>query len=260
MSKIVVCHCNRPDFLKIQLESFTKTCEDLEEIIVVNDGSSLQLRQEINLACHNNRKVRLINAPLDLDHSSAPVACSAVLQWIYDQLLNEGEQGNVAFLDSDMFPLNSFKISDFLPENISISALKQTRGNVDYIWNGIVMINFSKLKSPRAFNWSCGVVKCENVDCGGLMHEYFERYGREQVNYITHTSHMSMDQVKSLKNISKELSEKYNVDYRMEVFEDLFLHYGRASNWEHSWLSPIDFNQNKTSFMIEWLKNNKVIS
>lgn len=88
MSKIVICHCNRPDFLKIQIESYFNTCEDLEEIIVVNDGSSIKIRNEIK-EISNRTKVRCLEAPLNLDHSSPSVATSAVLQWVYDYLLKD---------------------------------------------------------------------------------------------------------------------------------------------------------------------------
>lgn len=89
MSRIVVCHCNRPDFLKIQLESLFRTCDDLDNVTVVNDGSNNFLRQEISKACSLYSKVRELSAPHHLDHSSAPSACSAVLQWAYDYIVRE---------------------------------------------------------------------------------------------------------------------------------------------------------------------------
>jgi len=258
MSKIVVCHCNRPNFLEIQLQSYFKTCEDLEEIIVVNDGSSLSLRNEIKNKTITRKNVRLIDAPYDLDHSSPPFACSSVLQWIYDLLLMEDEKSKVAFLDSDMFPLKKFSIENFLQEK-SIAGLKQIRGNVDYIWNGIVMIDFNKIQHPHAIDWNCGVINCYNVDCGGQFFNYFEKYGRDDVRYLTHTSHMSIDQINSLSSCPGEVAQKYDVSYKMEVFEDTFLHYGRASNWETSWLSPIDFNKSKTDYTVYWLQKNGVL-
>lgn len=260
MSSIVVCHCNRPDFLRIQLESLFRMCDDLETVTVVNDGASLALREEIRRCCNDYSKVIHLSAPYSLDHSSAPSACSSVLQWAYDYTVRLGIKGQVGFIDSDMFPLRKFTVSEFLPTGKSFSALPQIRGSVDYVWNGIFFVDFNTIISPESLNWSCGVVKGENVDCGGLMHHYLEKHGRDHIHYLRHTSHMSKEQILSLQVCPYKLRDTYDVSYRMEVFENTFLHYGRASNWETQWLSPQDFNKRKTAYMLEWLKINGVIT
>lgn len=255
MPKIVVCHCNRPDFLKLQIESYFKMCKDLEEIIVINDGATPLIRKEIEDVSSRSTKVRCINAPLLIDHSSAPTACASVLQWAYDEILNSGEKGKFAFLDADMFPLGEFKISDYLTSDKTFTVLKQERGPIDYPWNGIFFIDFDNIKNPRAIDWNCGVVKGFNVDCGGLTHLYFEKFGKDHVRFLTHTSHMSKAQVENLKFCPGDISKLYDVDYKLEVIEEIFLHYGSASNWQTSWLSPVDFKKHKTHYVLQWLRS-----
>jgi len=258
VSRIVICHCNRPAFLSIQIDAYRNACIDLEEIIIVNDGASLELRSQISEICKKSG-VTCLNAPIDLDHSSANVACASVLQWAYDLVQEKHKGGKFAFFDSDMFPLASFQISDYLSGNVSFSALRQDRNEIDYPWNGIFFIDFDRIPGARSINWYCGVVSSTNVDCGGLTNLHFRKYDRHHLKYITHTSHMSMKQISSLVNCPPNIAMKYKEEYKLEVIDEKFLHYGSASNWKTDWLSPVDFTKSKTDFVLEWLRSVGVI-
>lgn len=230
MSKIITCHCNRPDILELQLKTCLKNCKDLEGIIVINDGLTKNLRSQI-YELTNDYKQICWNSPLEIDHSSPSVAVSGLQQWAYDKLLNEKISGKFAFFDGDLLPVKEFKIKNFL-QNHSLAGLKQTRDNVEYLWPGFLFMDIDAIPRPRTINWSCGVVECKNVDTLGLLHHHFKELGKSHVNFLYHTSHLTNETLSSLTCISEDLKSQYKFQYKIEVMENSFIHYGRSSGWD----------------------------
>ena len=67
------------------------------------------------------------------------------IQWTYDNLIKTDYCSDlVLFLDSDMFLLDNFSMVDYMKDEI-ISGLKQVRGNIEYMWNGIMFFNMPKI-------------------------------------------------------------------------------------------------------------------
>jgi hypothetical protein len=249
VSKIVSFHCNRINVLKYQIESLLNQCEDLEEIIIVNDGLSLDLRKKIREVSLQYPKVVCWDAPINIDHSSPSVAVASLQQWAYDKILNDGLGGKFAFFDGDLFPLKKFKIEDFLKSN-SISGILQTRRHVKYLWTGFIFIDFDKLPSPRLVDLNCGVVDCQNVDSTGQLYWHFKKF-ESSYRVLTHTSHLDFEKLSLLKSCPEDLKKMYDLDYKIEVMEDGFLHYGNSSNWNGS---SGNYLERKDEYVTSWLR------
>lgn len=251
MSKIILCHCNRIDYLKVQLEAYRKKCKDLDEIVVVNDGLTRCLRQDIK-SISSDFNVECWNTPLDLDHSSPSVAVGAVFQWSYDIAIKRFANEKVAFLDADLFPLRDFRISDFLQKEKSIAALSQDRQHVKYLWPGFVFMSMGLIPRKETINWTCGVVECQNVDTMGLTYYHLKECGIDHIKFLNHTSHLTSNSLKRITCCPDHIKSRYKLDYKIEVMEDSFIHCGRSSGWDGA--KGDAFGKEKTEYVMDWLR------
>ena len=253
MSKVVACHCNRLDVLEMQLTSLERMCLDLDEIIVVNDGLSPKLRVQIRELCSKHKIATCWDFPIDIDHSSPSFAVGALQQWAYDRLtdVKAPQSGKVAFFDGDLFPLKPFRVSDYLQTN-TLAGLPQDRAHVRYLWAGFVFIDLDRLIRPWTVNWNCGIAECQNVDTLGMLHHHFRECGTEHVRFLSHTSHLSHDKISKLTCCPTEVKAAYDEEFKIEVMEDGFLHYGRCSNWSGDLEALL---RRKDIYVESWLKS-----
>lgn len=250
MSKIILCHCNRLDYLKLQIEAYKKRCMDLDEIVIVNDGLTWKLRAEIERTAKDSG-VTCWNSPLELDHSSPSVAVGSVFQWAYDVASSQFDESHIAFLDADLFPLRDFRVSDFLSKK-SLAGLPQDRQHVRYLWPGFLFLDMKNLPRKDTINWTCGVVECQNVDTMGLTYYHLKECGTEHVNFLKHTSHLNPNTLRDVTCCPDFIKTKYKFEYTIEVMEDGFLHCGRSSGWDNSGINKK--NDEKTLYVIDWLR------
>ena len=69
-----------------------------------------------------------------------------------------------------MFLLDHFSMVDHMEGEI-ISGLKQVRGKVEYMWNGIMFFNMLKITAiDPDLNFSDGLVEGEMTDIGGHLY------------------------------------------------------------------------------------------
>ena len=219
--------CKNPDFINLQANSIASHLEDNFELVVLNDGLDSALVSEIEDAC-TEADVRCINVPKDLIHSSAAVAHCAVVQWAYDEIiLKECMNDIVIILDSDMFMVREFNVNNFI-KGYSIAGLPQHRGPITYYFTGLLMLNMPLMPNPSRFNQFCGIVRGHNVDAGGMIWYYINENPGICIRNIEHTSHIHSVN-NNLNVLGDEVRSKYNENYRIEILQSSFLHYGGAS-------------------------------
>lgn len=220
----------RPDFIRLQDVCITRFLPSKDiKFTVLDNGSSPELSQRIKRHCSETRLAQYLPLPdTAKDHSNPNVACAVPLNWAWKNVIVPAHKdGDITIvLDSDMFPVAPFDPEIYLDTNI-IAGTFQRRGNARYIWNGIMMFWLCH----QNMDFGYGEVAGSITDVGGKTHEWFEKYGREGVKNIHHTSHIHPDN-KNMHCIPDCLKDRYNPCFRMEIYADCFLHYGRGSNWD----------------------------
>lgn len=254
--KIYTYPDKRPDFIEKQLKSLKHFLKDDDyELIVINNGSTLELKGKIeNISIKNNLTHFFVEAP---DHSNPTIACSRPINWSLKKFIIKEKNVISVILDSDMFLINHFSFNDYI-KNFEIAGVKQKRQHINYIWNGIVIINNDKIKNINEINFDYGTIENVMTDVGGFTYYYFKNNNECKLKNIFHTSHIHPKN-KNIKIFKSNILEKYNFDFCFELYENSFLHYGRGSNWDKM---PENFHQEKTEFLdfvLDESKKNNVL-
>ena len=237
--------CNNPEFVKLQEKTLRKFIQDDYEYIVLNDGLSPELVKQISDTCKENN-ITCVEVPKTLIHSSAAVAHCSVMQWAYDNIILENHKDEIcAFIDADMFVVKDFNVSDFVGDN-ALAGLPQYRGPIEYFWPGLLFMNLPKMPSPEKLSLFCGIVRGYNVDAGGTAWHYLYDNRGIPLRGMEHTSHIH-ECNSNMHVLSKEVAEKYDQEFRIEILESAFIHYGGAST------KNFPERQEKKKKFIEWL-------
>jgi len=227
MIKIFTPVCKNPDFIDLQANSIRAHLVDDFELFVLNDGLDQDLTMEIEKACIE-AEVTCINIPKNLIHSSAAVAHCAVVQWAYDNVILQNCMDDiVVIMDSDMFMVRQFNMVDFV-DGYSLAGLPQSRGPITYYFTGLLILNMPNMPNPSRLNQFCGIVRGHNVDAGGMLWHYVNENPGMKIRNIEHTSHIHSCN-NNLSVLADDVRSRYNENYRIEILQSSFLHYGGAS-------------------------------
>ncbi len=232
---------NRPDFVETQYRLFKTFLKDEDwQFNVVDDSMEESITEEFKSVCNiygikYYRKPQDPNKKLDNPLAGAKHATETI-QWTYDTIIKiKHEQDMVLFCDSDMFLLDEFSIQDYIKDEVIAGSL-QIRGSVEYIWNGIMFFNMSKI-IDKDIDFSEGMVEGQLTDVGGYTYYYFKKTGIElkgsDVQYPTH--YYDIDLQKDAGGYNMELHLNGN-----------FLHYRAATNWHSNWKGSDDPLEKKT--------------
>jgi hypothetical protein len=129
-----------------------------------------------------------------------------------------------------MFLIRDFSISSYI-DGHDIAGCKQLREHVRYLWNGILFMNMATIPDSDQMNFMCGTVEGVNVDVGGYLYYWLKEHPGLRIRNIQHTSHIFSGN-NNLECLPTEILKEYNEDFRFEIYEKAFLHYGRGSNWD----------------------------
>jgi hypothetical protein len=241
--KIYTYPDKRPDFILRQKKSLEFFLKDDFEYIIMNNGSSPELRGEIEKICIKNKIIHFfIENP---DHSHPTTACAYPINQTLERIIKKEEKDTISvIMDSDMFFVKPFCIAEYLGDN-EIAAIKQIRGDVNYIWNGIVFINHNEIKDINELDFGFDTINGNTTDVGGNTYYYFKNHPNCKLKNILHTSHIHPKN-KNLRVFPPTILENYDFEYCFELIEKSVIHYGRGSNWDGM---PINYHQNKTIFL-----------
>lgn len=164
-SKLFTFVFNRPDLLQYQIDSFNQHFKDDFEFNVVYDTRDNKFLSEFTEICDRNN-VTLYH------HLSKPGKTpsfyhSDSVQWIYDNVIcKDSDNFFVMVMDHDIFLIESFSINDLM-KNHDLAGCIQTRGSVQYIWQGLFIFRSDALQNED-FNFYPQVVEGHVLDsCGG---------------------------------------------------------------------------------------------
>jgi len=226
---------NRPDFVLLQNSLFKKFLNHEYTFHVVDDSVDEILTDKFKKICDTNH-IKYYRKPFKNKFSNPSTAVADTLQWTYNNLICQNHSEDIIlFLDSDMFLIDEFDIEKYMRDAI-IGGLPQQRGNIVYMWNGIMFFNMSKI-IDKSIDFSDGIVEGEMTDTGGYTYFYFLKTGikmkESDVDYPTHYNDIDL--------------QKDAGGYNMELHLDgKFLHYRAASNWHSNWKGSNDPLSQKT--------------
>lgn len=194
---LVMTHCyNRPDFIEMQFNTLKKFLKDDYEYVVFNDGPTNKLSTLINEACQKlsircfkvpqeiHQQPYLLRAPWE-DRNCPSVRTANAIQYSFDSFAFNHD-GIVAVIDSDMFLIRDFSITDYLKDN-DISAVAQWRGSngiITYLWNGIMFFNMNTLPNKESLNFNCGSIEGNHTDTGGYTYYYLKENPEAKILYM----------------------------------------------------------------------------
>lgn len=230
MIKIYTFADKRPDFINYQEKLFKKFIDEKYEYIVVNAASNNFLKQEIHKICKNLNLTEL-SYPI-LNQTDPTTACSAPIQWCWNNYMSIDTENISVIIDSDMFMINKFNFEQYL-SNYDICADYDKRKHVNYLWNGL-MIFSPNLKNRNKLNFSQGFFEGTVTDVGGNLYYFLNNY-KPKTKHINNCGYI-IDKNNNMHLLPPELKEFYSnepgKEFACEFFERTFFHYRGGSNYD----------------------------
>lgn len=255
---IITCTFNRPDFIALQDKTFKHLLEDEYEFVIFDDARDSAISAETKKVCQqlNLRYFRVPQAihcsrdakhsghknrngiPLYIDvHRDNPNnRCADSLQYAWDTL-GVNYDGIVFLIDSDMFLTRKFSITKLM-QDYDIYGCPQSRGHVNYLWNGLIFLNNPYLPHKQTISFDCGTVDGQGTDVGGQLYCYFKENPNLRIGHYgnCHTTLLPKNHVDLRHDgyTPLEIDFILNNPHRMEFHvKNHFLHYCGGGNWDN---------------------------
>ena len=240
---------NRPDFVKIQDDLFKKFLNEDYQFNIIDDSIDESTSEQFYNICSENGFKYYKKSKRTTEMNPAQ-ACADTVQWSYDNIIRKSHLSDIVFFcDSDMFLIDDFNIEEYM-SNAIIAGLPQKRGEVTYMWNGIMFFNMPKI-TDLDIDFSDGVVEGEMTDVGGHTYYYFKKNNIEMKKtdeefplYPTHFNNIELQ--------NDEVTKGYNFELHLD---GKFLHYRAATNWHSNWRDSKDPLVKKTEIFNQIMKS-----
>lgn len=204
--KIYSIHFNRPDFIRIQYDSFCKFIKNEFEFLVLNNSCDENIRntcENLGISC-----IDLNNTGIHPSESH-----SLALIELKKYITNDGNFHVI--LDHDMFIVDDIDFFEYM-ENYSLMFIDQKRGHLTYMWPGLVIINSSVCPRLETLNFSLGIFDGVRCDSGGESYKYLLENPTLKIKIPTE---------------DREFTDAEDLNTFFFKYDNKFLHYFRGSNW-----------------------------
>jgi hypothetical protein len=256
--KVITAVVNNPEFIEIQYHTLKKYMSCDYEFIVFNDaksfpdftnGNDMTITGRIQDVCQK-LNIKCINIPNDHHRQvvSAAKRCADSLNYMLKYQLDNPDR--YLIIDSDMFMIDIFHEAQF--EDYSCAVVLQNRTFDNYIWNGLVYFDITKLTNKELLNWGQG-----KHDVGGEMQSWLSKQTlslptTEELRYSEKDFHHDgIYFIKHLWSLSWNMSElpetlrdniplinflqsdprNQNGKFFCEIYDKKYLHYRAGGNW-----------------------------
>ncbi|MCX5925593.1 MAG: hypothetical protein NT124_04855 [Candidatus Dependentiae bacterium] len=175
--RIITSTSNHPEFIAYQDKAFKKFLKDEYEFIVFNDAFDAEIANEIDRVCsllhiacirvpQENRIVGTVFSWGSYRHGQAIEYMMKTVGFDYD--------GIVVLIDSDLFPIKNFCVTDFLA-GYDCAGLRMgpQGGTMDYMWPGLLFLRMNAL--PNKETMSFLPADKEWLDTGGSFYHYLHK-------------------------------------------------------------------------------------
>ena len=260
--KIVTAVVNNPVFIEIQYYTLQKYMKCDYEFIVFNDaksfpdysnGGDISINNSIQELC-KKLNIQCINIP-NLHHitqQDAALRCADSMNFILEY--QKRNQDKYLLLDSDMFLVDNFDLSEYEKYNCAIVLQSRNNFQTNYFWNGIYYFDFNKMNNLQLLNWNCK----PGCDVGGMMEQWLytqtknipntdeirhtnKVFHNDDIYYIKHLWSCSYNENEIPENLQtntklihfiKTDPRNQNGKFFCEIYDNKFLHYRAGGNWE----------------------------
>jgi len=245
--KVLTAVVNNPIFIQIQYYTLKKYMKCDYEFIVFNDaktfpdycnGGDIRIKNNIEEVC-KKLGIKCINIPNNHHKKKLDYSLRASDSFNFILSFQKQYPDKYLLLDSDMFLIDDFDLSDY--ENYDSSVVLQSRNNgiINYIWNGLYYFDINKMKNIDLLNWDCTY----GCDTGGMTQQWLKLQilNKEKIYFIKHLSSLAWDEKEIPENLkdNEKLIEFIKSDPRnkngkfyCEIYDNKFLHYRAGGNWE----------------------------
>lgn len=237
---IVTAVVNNPDYIELQWKTLKKYIKCDYRYIVFNDAKdwpdysnagNAKMKEIIRDRC-NLLGIECVDIPNESHKTQGCAAqrCASAMNFILDYQRKNG--GQYLCLDSDMFPIADFNITQFSMYDLAV--VHQTRHQQSYFWNGIYYFDMDKIKNQELLNWS----SCPGYDVGGSMRNWLSM-GDHSILWLSHVTggmEVVMDLPESQKKNKAllyylEHDPRGNTGGTPELYHRTFLHVSNGGLW-----------------------------
>lgn len=245
-----------PEFLYKQYETIKKFVKDNDwEFIVFNNTpiTACKRRKAVKKAC-KDLGVKCKDVRFRSFVSGAAQICAWGIHWAYHRFFRWEKDTIHVIFDSDMFFVSDFNFNEYLGDN-DICAIHQHRGEIQYLWNGIVIMKGGKLPDKNHFDFRLGNIDGERTDVGGKLYYWLKRNPDLKVKHIKHSWHSNIAET-----LPKSIRSDYKPEYNFQLIEQSVLHYRAGSNWDKKSQNFVEDKKNYFNRLLDALinKNEKI--
>jgi hypothetical protein len=259
---LIITHSyNRPDFIEIQHKTFHKFFKDEYEFVVFNDAPKKPMCCQIAETC-SKLGITCIKIPQTIhsapylpreigeDYQNPAVRCANVVQYSLD-ILGFEHDGSVMIIDSDMFLIKDFSLIDYLGTHV-LAGVPQKREHINYIWNGLLMLNMQTLPDKHTLNFNCKKIDDIPLDVGGHVYYYLQNHPTLNLAYIDNDYINGWDVLSTQQSNNREAQLLFdlkpnNIEFLLNY---TFLHYRSGTNWDYR---TDNYHKSKTEILNEFV-------
>lgn len=219
-----------PDFIEKQYETIKKFVKDEDwEFIVYNNTSIIahkrrvaikQICKKLGLKCPDVRFRSYF--------SGGSYIMGWSLNWTFHRFIRWEKDTIHVLIDSDMFFIKDINFNEFLGDN-DMCAVHQRRGEIDYLWNGIVVYKGAEIPNKHLFDFRLDTINGERTDCGGRTYFWLKKNSPDyKIKWIKHTNH---NKIENTEMLPASIRSEYNPEFDFQFIEDFLVHSRGGSNW-----------------------------
>jgi len=252
MIKILSIHSHRPDFVKMQAITFQRWLKPEFDLTIINNARDAETRDLISQAAEDYG-LNVVHFESDIPFSLCGKHHAMALNYAWQNWRSLYDFTMV--MDGDVFLLDDFDVREYMGSAPLAGAYQQrhnalTRQRYHYL-GPILAIASHTLPDTERMDWEgCEVDGIVNLDTGGKLYYYFRRFP-ETVKAKTLSMLQTWDINYENQNVivlPEKMIEQYDERFGVQMFQEVFLHYTRSSNWD--WKEE-SFHRAKTS----WVKH-----
>lgn len=215
--RVLTFHCNKPEYILLQKQAFSKFMKEEYEIIVFNDAKDSEMNDKITKNCidlgiqcvryeqnwHlnnsiNSRLLSLIKKPdvqsrlifVNYPNTSEEelienlsVRHSHVIQFALDQY-GYNHDDIVVIIDGDAFPIRPLYLSELMKDCPILGVERGFRDEVQHLWVIFVAFDPRRLQRVEELKFGIGIIKGEIHDTGSESNGYLIKNPGDKVNKI----------------------------------------------------------------------------
>jgi hypothetical protein len=232
---VVALHSHRLDFLALQHHSVKHFIKNAAYLPIIN-AFDKDIEAGLIGYCEQNEIKYIRSKSLNPKYFTPNQLCGEGMNFFWHGELADHLNHVMLLLDSDCFLIAPFCPTSFL-DGAPLAAPKVRREANGKAYNHLhpwpAVFDLKRLPNVESINWHMTI-----IDNAVLTDNFGESYNYlannpwlfDQIKTIHWSGHICHEN-NNLSTIHPSMIPYYNNEYRIEIFEQNFLHFARGSNW-----------------------------